>query len=112
MRARVRVCVRASGSARVRACARSCARAREVERLHNDLMLSAAQMNDASALSQHLKKGARANYTTGSGFTPLSYAALHNNPSMARYLLASGADCFKVDSTGNKKNKKKQTNKK
>merc|ERR1719159_2209344 len=72
----------------------------EVERLHNDLMLSAAQMNDASALSQHLKKGARPNYTTGTGFSALSYAALHDNASMAKHLLEHHCDPFNVDSTG------------
>lgn len=72
----------------------------EVERLHNDLMLEAAQMNDASALGQHLKKGARPDYKTGVGFSPLSYAALHDNPSMASSLLKKKANPFKADSTG------------
>lgn len=72
----------------------------EVERLHNDHMLAAAQMNDASALGQHLRKGARSNYTTGTGFSPLSYAALHDNSLMASYLLENGASTFVSDSTG------------
>eukprot|EP00746_Dinoflagellata_sp_MGD_P126051 gnl/MRDRNA2_/MRDRNA2_60977_c0_seq2.p1 gnl/MRDRNA2_/MRDRNA2_60977_c0~~gnl/MRDRNA2_/MRDRNA2_60977_c0_seq2.p1 ORF type:complete len:882 (+),score=194.31 gnl/MRDRNA2_/MRDRNA2_60977_c0_seq2:2-2647(+) len=72
----------------------------EVERLHNDLMLEAAQMNDASAVWQHLKKGARPNYTTGVGISPLSYAALHDNPSMAQELLKKGANPFRIDGTG------------
>eukprot|EP00746_Dinoflagellata_sp_MGD_P040313 gnl/MRDRNA2_/MRDRNA2_197314_c0_seq1.p1 gnl/MRDRNA2_/MRDRNA2_197314_c0~~gnl/MRDRNA2_/MRDRNA2_197314_c0_seq1.p1 ORF type:complete len:946 (-),score=195.64 gnl/MRDRNA2_/MRDRNA2_197314_c0_seq1:264-3101(-) len=72
----------------------------EITRLNNDLMLVASQKNDSSAVKEHLNKGANPNYTTAMGFTPLTYAALHNNSEMASSLLDTRADPFQADLTG------------
>eukprot|EP00746_Dinoflagellata_sp_MGD_P135886 gnl/MRDRNA2_/MRDRNA2_69912_c0_seq1.p1 gnl/MRDRNA2_/MRDRNA2_69912_c0~~gnl/MRDRNA2_/MRDRNA2_69912_c0_seq1.p1 ORF type:complete len:1000 (-),score=196.01 gnl/MRDRNA2_/MRDRNA2_69912_c0_seq1:94-3093(-) len=72
----------------------------EVLRLSNDLMMDAALKNDASSVSQHLRKGANPNYKTARQFYALSYAALHGNEIMAKALIDGKADPFVVDSTG------------
>jgi len=71
----------------------------EIRRLSNDLMLEAAQKNDASSVGQHLAKGAAPNYTTAARFSALAYAALHGNVFMAEKLLSHGADPFLLDSS-------------
>eukprot|EP00931_Biecheleriopsis_adriatica_P085166 TRINITY_DN5943_c2_g1_i1.p1 TRINITY_DN5943_c2_g1~~TRINITY_DN5943_c2_g1_i1.p1 ORF type:complete len:1117 (+),score=221.72 TRINITY_DN5943_c2_g1_i1:107-3352(+) len=72
----------------------------EDHRLNNDYMLSASQLNDASAVKQHLVRGADPNYVTLARFSALHYAALHNNADMAESLLEKKADMFQADSTG------------
>eukprot|EP00746_Dinoflagellata_sp_MGD_P125003 gnl/MRDRNA2_/MRDRNA2_59693_c0_seq1.p1 gnl/MRDRNA2_/MRDRNA2_59693_c0~~gnl/MRDRNA2_/MRDRNA2_59693_c0_seq1.p1 ORF type:complete len:963 (+),score=244.66 gnl/MRDRNA2_/MRDRNA2_59693_c0_seq1:419-2890(+) len=72
----------------------------EVVRLNCDLMLHAAQKNDASAVKQHLASGANPNYCNVLLFSSLSYAALHDNSSMANCLLKAKANPFIADSTG------------
>eukprot|EP00746_Dinoflagellata_sp_MGD_P130297 gnl/MRDRNA2_/MRDRNA2_64247_c0_seq1.p1 gnl/MRDRNA2_/MRDRNA2_64247_c0~~gnl/MRDRNA2_/MRDRNA2_64247_c0_seq1.p1 ORF type:complete len:950 (-),score=191.21 gnl/MRDRNA2_/MRDRNA2_64247_c0_seq1:290-3139(-) len=72
----------------------------EVVRLSNDLMMDAAQMNDSSSVKQHLRKKADPNYRTARNFNALSYAAMHGNRDMCKWLISYKANPFQVDCTG------------
>eukprot|EP00746_Dinoflagellata_sp_MGD_P159362 gnl/MRDRNA2_/MRDRNA2_86685_c0_seq1.p1 gnl/MRDRNA2_/MRDRNA2_86685_c0~~gnl/MRDRNA2_/MRDRNA2_86685_c0_seq1.p1 ORF type:complete len:2530 (-),score=489.63 gnl/MRDRNA2_/MRDRNA2_86685_c0_seq1:240-7829(-) len=68
----------------------------EVDRLNDDLMLEAARRGDTSAVKERVKNGARATHMTKSGFSALSFAALHGDHEMAEALLEQLADPLSV----------------